>query len=170
MPSFAELAELLNYASKGAVRYVVSRLIEAGYLDQDEKGYLLPSKLFGSYPILGTIQAGFPSPAEEELIDTISFDQYLVKKPNATYLIKVSGDSMIEAGIMPGDIVIVERSNKANEGEIVIAQVDKEWTMKYLLREKGRLVLQPANKKYQPIYPQQELVIGGVVKGVVRKL
>ena len=169
MPSFSELADLLGYSSKGAVRYVVDKLVERELIEKDEKGKLLPNKLFGTYPVLGSVQAGFPSPAEEELLDTISFDDFLVSNPVSTYLVKVSGDSMIEAGIMPGDIVIVDRAKEAVSGDVIIAEVDEEWTMKFFEKNGSKVRLLPANKKYKPIIPKQELKIGGVVVGCVRK-
>jgi SOS regulatory protein LexA len=127
------------------------------------------SKLKVSLRILGEIHAGWPSPAEEELIDTMSLDEFLIQKPTASYLIKVSGDSMIEAGIMPGDLVVVERGKTPKSGDVVIAQVDGEWTMKFFQKQAGEIFLRPANKKYQPIIPKRELVIGGVVIACVRK-
>lgn len=119
--------------------------------------------------MLGTVQAGFPSPAEEELIDTLSLDEFLIKNPQASYLVKVTGDSMIDAGIMQGDLVIVERGRQARHGDIVIAQVDGEWTMKYYEKKGPKIFLRAANKKYPLIEPKAELVIGGVVVANVRK-
>jgi SOS regulatory protein LexA len=119
--------------------------------------------------LLGEVQAGFPSPAEEDLQDTLSLDQFLIENPQASYLVKVSGDSMIDAGILPGDIVVVDRGRQPKPGDIVIAQVDGDWTMKYFTREKNKVVLQPANKKYKPIEPRENMTIGGVVVANVRK-
>jgi repressor LexA len=76
---------------------------------------------------------------------------------------------MIDAGIRPGDMVLVERNRNPKEGDIVIAEVDKEWTMKYLKKENGCLVLVPANKKYKTIIPGEELNIAAVVIAVIRK-
>jgi len=76
---------------------------------------------------------------------------------------------MIEAGINEGDLVIVEQGRTPKVGEIVIAEVDHEWTMKYLEKEGGKMILKPANKNYPLIRPQGEMNIGGVVRGVVRK-
>jgi repressor LexA len=92
-----------------------------------------------------------------------------MSKPESTYLVTVSGDSMIEAGIMPGDIVVVERGRDAKNGDIIIAEVDNEWTMKYFEKIGQKVRLIPANKKYKPIIPKHELNIGGVVVSTVRK-
>lgn len=119
--------------------------------------------------MLGTVGAGFPSPAEEELKDNISLDDLLIQNREASFLLKVTGDSMTGAGIMPNDMVIVDRGQTPKSGDIVIAEVDGEWTMKYL-RKRGELVmLVPANPKYRPIRPKNELRIAGVVTAVVRK-
>ena len=112
---------------------------------------------------------GWPSPAEEELVDILSWDEYLIKHPAQTYLIRVSADSMIEAGIHPGDLIIVERGRSPKDRDIVIAQVDGEWTMKYYEKHGNAVRLVPANKNYSPIIPQREFVMGGVVTAVVRK-
>ena len=115
------------------------------------------------------VEAGWPSPAEEELIDTMNLHEYLIENEAATYILKVTGDSMLDAGIQPGDLVIVERTNAPRVGDIVIAEVDGAWTMKYLRKRGNQLYLQPANRKYKPIFPTQELKIAAVVKAVVRK-
>jgi SOS regulatory protein LexA len=119
--------------------------------------------------VLGLVEAGWPSPAEEELRDTLSLDEFLVQNPDASFLLRVSGDSMTGAGILPGDLVIVDRGQTAKSGDIVIAEVDGEWTMKFLKRSGDRVFLVPANPKYKPIQPQHELKITGVVTAVVRK-
>ncbi len=119
--------------------------------------------------VLGSVEAGFPSPAEEELVDTLSLDDLLIQNREATFLLKVSGDSMTGAGIMPGDMVIVDKGRTPKSGDIVIAQVDGEWTMKFLRKRGDNVTLVPANPKYQPIKPKNELKVSGVVTAVVRK-
>ena len=169
-PTFSELATLFNYRSKNAVYGPLQKLIQLGYIDQNKSGRItLTSKITGSSRLLGTVQAGFPSPAEEELIDTINLDQYLVRNPEATYLLTVSGDSMVDAGIQPGDIILVEKGGAPKKNDIVIAQVDGEWTMKYFGKDRQGVYLDPANSNYKRIRPDQSLTIGGIVKAVVRK-
>ncbi len=98
----------------------------------------------------------------------MNLEAYLVRKPEATYLLRVRGDSMVDAGIMPGDLVLVERGAEPHEGDIVIAQIDGEWTLKYFRRHGGQVYLQPANGRYQPLYAKEELKIAAVVKAVIR--
>jgi SOS regulatory protein LexA len=169
-PSYAEMAELFGYQSKNAAYKAANKLIELNYLSRSKKGNLtFTAKITGGISVLGTVQAGFPSPAEEELVDTLSLDEFLVKRPEATFLLTVSGDSMIDAGIHPRDLVLVEKGGVPKQGDIVIAQVDGDWTMKYFGKDKAGVYLEPANSKYTQIRPERSMTIGGIVKAVVRK-
>lgn len=169
LPTYQEMAHLFNFASKNAAFKLAQKLIDAGFLEKDSTGKLIPKRLFAPLPISGFVKAGFPSPADEELVDTLSFDEYLINKPEATFMLKVSGDSMIDAGIHPGDIILIEKGQTVKDGDIVVAEVDGEWTLKYYRKEQGKVSLVPANKNYQTIFPQQSLTIGGIVISVVRK-
>lgn len=169
MPSFSEIGELVGFSSKNAVFKFVNKLVQNGVLEKDEKGKLIPRSISATARVLGTVEAGFPSPAEEELADTMSLDDLLIQNPQATFLLKVSGDSMSGAGILPGDMVIVDKGQIPKSGDIVIAEVDGEWTMKYLKKRGADVALIPANPKYKPIKPKKELKIAGVVTAVVRK-
>ena len=169
MPSYSEIAVLFRYASKQAAYRLAEKLIQAGVIERDKKGRLIPRFAKLGLPLLGYVQAGFPSPAEEELIDTMTIDQYLIRRPEASFLLKVSGDSMIEAGILPGDVVIIERGKDPKTGDIVLAEIDREWTLKYYQKEGGTVVLVPANSKYPTLRPKEELKIAGVVAAVVRR-
>ena len=117
----------------------------------------------------GEVCAGFPSPAEEELRDVISFDEYLVAQPETSFLLSVTGDSMMGAGIMEKDLVIVERGRQPKNGDIILAEVDGNWTMKYFCKKGKAITLEAANPKYSPIVPQTELRIAGVITALVRK-
>jgi SOS regulatory protein LexA len=130
---------------------------------------LRPARLSARLPLRGTVTAGFPSPAEEELTDTMTLDEFLITNKEATYLLKVTGESMREAGILPGDWLLVERGAEPRDGDIVIAQVDREWTMKYFRRRGRHVFLEAANKAFKPIYPSEDLQIAAVVRVVIRK-
>jgi len=99
----------------------------------------------------------------------MSLDEFLIKKPEATYMLTVSGDSMIDAGIHPGDLVLVERGATPKNRDIVIAQVDDAWTLKYFIKDERGVRLEPANQKYAAIIPSRSLVIGGVIRTVIRR-
>jgi SOS regulatory protein LexA len=169
MPSFSEIGELTGLQSKNAVSKLVDKLDSLKVVGKDEKGRLIPRSIASPVRILGSVEAGFPSPAEEELADTLSLDDLLIENPDATFLLKVSGDSMSEAGILPGDMVIVDKGQTPKSGDIVIAEVDGQWTMKYLRKRGESVTLIPANPNYKPIKPKNELKIAGVVTAVVRK-
>jgi len=168
-PGYEEMLKLFGYRSKNAVFGLLQKLHEHGYLVKRNRKIALTRRITGGIKLLGAVQAGFPSPAEEELVDTLSLDEFLVKKPDATFMLTVSGDSMTEAGILPGDVVLVERGVTPKNRDIVVAQVDEEWTLKYFVKDKTGVRLEPANRKYKPIIPRRNLVIGGVVRTVIRK-
>lgn len=169
MPSYSEVATIFDYKSKNAASKLITKLVEEGFVGKDALGRIVPGRVFNEIRILGSIKAGFPSPTEEEFQDTISLNDYLIEKKEATYLLEVDGDSMIDAHIADGDMVIAERTTIARDGQIVIAEVDGEFTMKYFRRKLDKVWLEAANKNYKPIYPTQELKIAAVVKGVIRK-
>jgi len=169
MPSYSEMLRLFGVRSKNAVFKLVGHLVAAGLVLKDRTGRLVPAAVRKPVRLLGFIQAGFPNPAEEETVDLISLDDYLISNPQATFLLKVSGDSMVDAGIRPGDLVLIQKDITPRPGDIVVASVDNEWTLKYFERRGGTVVLRAANRKYPPITPRQELTIAGVVIANVRK-
>lgn len=170
LPGYRELMVLMGFRSSHSAFRLWTRLDRLGYVRKDGSGKLAPTRrLRGTLRMLGTVAAGFPSPAEEELADILSLDEFLIRRPEATFLLTVTGDSMIEAGIHPGDFVLVERGAQPRNNDIVVAQVDDEWTLKYFIRDREGVRLEPANRKYSPIRPRRSLVIGGVVRAVIRK-
>ena len=169
LPSLAELAGLLGFQSKNSAKYLVDRWVADGVLSRDSVGRLAPGRLFRPVRLLGSVAAGFPSPAEEEMADTISLDDWLIENREASFLLKVTGDSMIEAGIMPGDMVILTRGKTPKNGDVVVAEVDQDWTIKYFQKQGAKVRLVPANRRYKPIEPREELRLAGVVTAVIRR-
>ncbi|HEY4505773.1 MAG TPA: transcriptional repressor LexA [Candidatus Paceibacterota bacterium] len=169
MPGYKEIMALAGFKSKNAVFKLINRLVDDEVVDKDLSGKLTPMKIFGEVPFLGLVEAGIPTMAEEMSSETLNIDEYLVKNKDSTYLLEVKGDSMIDEGIKEGDLVVVERRGEAKDGDIVIAEVDGGWTMKYFKRKGGLVYLKPANKNYSPIYPQYDLKVAAIVKGVIRK-
>ena len=101
-----------------------------------------------------TIKAGFPSPADDYLHDSLDFNRDMIKNPEATFYGRVSGDSMIDAGICDGDIAVIDRSLQPVDGDVIVAFVNGEFTIKYLdlkHQEEGYIELLPANANYSPI-------------------
>lgn len=169
MPTYTEMMRLFGFKSKNAVFRVVEKMIEAGLVAKDHLGRLIPAKSFGEVPVLGLVKAGIPADAEETVLDTMNLDDLLVSKRELSYILEVDGDSMIDAHIEEGDMILVERANSARDGEIVVAEVDGEFTLKYYRERGNKKWLEPANKNYKPIYPTESLNVIAKLKAVIRK-
>lgn len=169
MPTYTEMMKLFSFKSKNAVSRLVDKFIEEGITAKDHLGRLIADSSMNSIPMLGSVKAGFPADVAEELTDTINIDEYLVAKKENSYMLTVDGSSMIDAHIADGDMVLVEKTNTAKDGQIVIADVDGEFTMKYFRKKGDKVWLEPANKDFKPIYPTMYLNITAVVKAVIRK-
>ncbi|MBS4052985.1 MAG: hypothetical protein KGZ69_17535 [Methylomonas sp.] len=169
LPGYKEIMAFTGFRSKNAVFKFIEKLVEDNVVRKDRRGRLSPYLLGGGVRLLGLVEAGFPSAAEEELLDVMDFDEFLTPNKEASYILRVKGDSMIDAGIREGDMVIAERKQNYKVGEIVIAMVDGEYTMKYLRKKGNDYYLEAANDKYPDIYPTESFKVEAVVTGVVRK-
>ncbi len=121
-----------------------------------------------------TIKAGFPSPADDYLHDSLDFNRDMIKNPEATFYGRVSGDSMIDAGICDGDIAVIDRSLQPMDGNVIVAFVNGEFTIKYLdlkHKEEGYIELKPANSNYSPIRIDIEdnFMVWGVVVWTIKQ-
>lgn len=171
MPTYQEICDLFDYKSKNAASKLVTKLARYGVLEKDKKGRLIPTFSPYSIRLLGLVEAGFPAPVEEQEIDTMSLDEWLVDDKDATYILKVKGPSMKDAGIMDGDYVLVERTLQVKPGDIVVAEVDGDYTLKYLRqnRQTETFYLEAANDAYDDIYPEGTLNIEAKVLSVIRR-
>ena len=173
MPTYSEMMKLFGFKSKNAVFRVVEKLVESGLAAKDHLGRLVPTQSFAeesvSVPMLGLVTAGLPATVEEEQAETVNLEDMLIEKKAFTYMLEVGGDSMIDAHIEKGDMVLVEKATTAKDMQIVIAEVDGEFTMKYFRKKGDKVWLEPANKNYKPIYPEHSLNINAVLKAVIRK-
>lgn len=126
----------------------------------------LPLPLF-----LSPVAAGFPSPAEDYIDRALDLNEHLVRNPAATFFVRVDGDSMRDAGIASGDLLVVDRAEEPRNGAIVVAALDGELTVKRLCRRKGRLWLVPENPDYPPLEvgPEASFTVWGVVTYVIHK-
>ena len=122
--------------------------------------------------IAGTVQAGFPSPAEHYVERELDLNDYLAANRDAVYYVRVKGESMTEANIFPGDILCVDRSLDFFDGAIIVASIDGDFTVKYLRKNGRTTFLEPANANFKPIYFTlgQDVRFWGLVTGVVRKI
>jgi repressor LexA len=169
LPSYASIGSLVGLNSKASVADMVLRLKAERFLESSPDRRLKPGKRFFERLLGESVRAGLPSAAGQSAPETLSIDEFLVEHPSRTILITVKGDSMIDAGIHAGDVVVVEKRVVANVGDIVVAILDNEFTLKRLDRERGRLVLKPENKAYPVIRPKGDAEIFGVVVGLCRK-
>ncbi len=121
---------------------------------------------------LESVSAGFPSPADDYLEDRLDLNDYLIRNPAATFFVRVTGDSMLDAGIYSGDILVVDRSLSPKDGNIIIAAIDGELIVKRMQRIKNRIYLIPENKKYHPIEISSEMnfEVWGVVTTVIHSV
>ena len=168
LPAYEALRAVLGLASRSAVAKVLDRLRAAGFLARTPVGRWTPTARFFARPLAdAAVPAGLPA-AVADGSEAGSIDAWLVRHPSRTVLVPVAGDSMLDAGIHPGDRVVVERDAPARPGDVVIAVVDGEFTLKTLAVEDGAAVLRPANPAYPVLRPGERLTIFGVVVGLVR--
>lgn len=178
-PSLSDLALAFDVRSKNAVAKVVNALVRERHLEKDPKGRIKILEIHDTdladnfqpmtLPLFGPISAGFAAPVEEQAEELVTLDDYLVRDRNKTFLLRVRGDSMIEAGIHQGDLVVVERDRQPRPEEIVVAILDGEFTLKRLKRQKGKYYLQAENPEYPDMYALDELQVAGVVTSVIRR-
>lgn len=176
-PSLADLAVAFGVRSKNAIAKVVNTLVREKHIEKDPKGRIkiIPKpeeeiiQPAMTLPLFGPIAAGFAAPAEEQAEEQITLEEYLIRKKSSTFLLRVKGDSMINAGIFEGDLVIVERGVEPRVENIVVGVLDGEFTLKKLKRDKGKYYLQAENPEYPDLYAMDDLQVAGVVRGVVRR-
>jgi repressor LexA len=170
IPSYAALCEVFGIASKSWVKAILDRLGKAGFLERTPDGMWIPTHQFFARPLAeSSVQAGMPQSITSTQGDYYVIDEMLIDTPSLTTMIPVKGDSMIDAGIHEGDVAIVEKRNLASVGDIVVAIVDNDFTLKTLGKEGGKFILIPANPAYPVIRPKGSLEIFGVLIGLVRK-
>jgi SOS regulatory protein LexA len=177
-PSLSDLAVAFGVKSKNAIAKVVNALVRENFLEKDPKGRIKIIEMIEEgmqkaqalvLPLFGPISAGFAAPAEEQAEELITLEDYLVRNRSNTFLLRVRGDSMINAGIQEGDLVLVERGVSPKVGDIVVGVLDGEFTLKRLKRDKGKFYLQAENDAYPDLFALEELQVAGVVRGVIRK-
>lgn len=175
-PSVREIGEAVGLSSSSTVHGHLNQLEEKGYIRRDPTKPRAIEILNGPYslktmvqvPLVGRITAGNPILAVENIEDTFPLPLELVGT-NDVFMLTVSGESMIEAGIMDGDFLIVKKQSFANNGDIVVALLDDEATVKRFFREKNTIRLQPENRYMEPIYAREVTILGKVI-GLYRNI
>lgn len=163
-PSVREIGEAVGLRSTSSVQYNLNVLENAGYIVRDANlkrtiRIAGSAKSVAHIPLIGTVTAGMPILATQQIEDYIAVSGV---SGNSLFALHIKGDSMINAGIYDGDIVIVEQCPVANNGEIVVALVGEEATVKRFFKEKGHFRLQPENDKYEPIIVEECHILGRV--------
>ncbi len=167
-PPYSTIGQLLGLRSKSSVAALVGRLTRSGHLQATDDRRLKPGPRFFERALGGQVRAGMPEPVDSRPPEPVNLDRLLVRHPSRTLLIQVKGDSMRGAGIHPGDIAVVEQGVEARPGDLVVAWVDNEYTLKTLAKAGDRYILKAANPDYPDILPAGELSILGVVKALAR--
>lgn len=179
-PTLREMREYFGVSSDNSILKHLKALEEKGKIEKDEKhrGIKMLSSIKEKLsqdnyklPLLGAIPAGNPTASEEHVESWMSVGEDIIYKNKQSFLLRVKGDSMIDAGILQGDIVVVCNEIAPKAGDVVVALVDNENTVKrYMKTDDGQIYLKPENRNYENIYPQESLCVQGVVTGLIRHL
>ena len=172
-PSYREIGDAVNLSSTSTIQFHLNTLEKKGYIqrdpqrprsikiiDPDDSPTLTIKQEMADIPILGRISAGQPAFAEENVEEYFPMPLNFLRSNKNVFMLRVSGDSMIEVGIENGDLLIVEEADTARNGEIVVALIDDEATVKTFYREINRFRLQPENHLFEPIYTDHVEIIG----------
>jgi len=169
LPSFDIIAKEFGFKHKNSVWQYFNKLKEEDLIQEKNNRFYINKELFGAILFSSSVKAGFASVADDYIEKRISLDECFNINNPSTFLFTVSGDSMIELGIYEGDKVIVEKTNTAKDGDIVVAFIDGGYTLKTYRNKKGEIWLEPANENYPNLYPKEQLIIFGKAQGIVRK-
>jgi repressor LexA len=170
-PTIREIASHFGFSSTGTVRDYLRALTTKGYIRIEEgksRAIELIREAICQVPVLGRVQAGSPVYAVEDLMGYLNLDKIIFPEPDV-FALRVKGDSMIDAGIMANDFAVIKRQEFAKVGDIVVAMIGEEATIKRLVKTNGKYFLQPANVKYEPIPVTEDVVIIGKLLNVVRE-
>lgn len=173
-PSFREIADSLGIKSPSTIFYHINKLADAGKIEKDSfknRTLHVPNRKndkINNIPVVGKVAAGMPILAVENIFDHLALPDSLFSGKNL-FSLQVKGDSMINSGIFDGDIIIVNQQSDAENGEIVVALIEDEATVKTLYKEKNKIRLQPENDNYEPIITSSAVILGKVV-GLIRKI
>lgn len=173
-PSYDEVCTIFNFRSKSSAHYLVKKLVKEGFLGIADNGSIQMLRWAETpIPFMGTMHAGktvgFSGSADAEVGEVMTLSELLVTDLHTARLFKVHGDSMIDAGIFENDILLVECTEKWKSGDIVIAEIDGEETVKYILKDKNQKpYLRPANAEMADMIPEESLQVKAVVRNVIK--
>ena len=177
-PTYQQLCDILGIASKNGVKKHIDALVTKGYLKKDSSArgiqildpeYRPMSQEPPSVPLIGHIAAGYPILAEENVERYVPVPRHLIKTEGRYYALRVRGDSMVNAGILEDDLVIVRAADMALNNDIVVALIDGEVTVKRFIHQDHQTYLKAENPAYQDLYPSESFIIQGKVIGLIRE-
>lgn len=171
-PSIREICSQFKIKSTKAVHAHLKTLEEKGYIKRDSNARsieILGRKKVVNLPLVGAVAAGTPILAVENIEDTIPVAWDMARNMRDGFILRVKGDSMIDAGINEGDMIIVKPQPQADNGDIVVAMIDDEATVKKYFRRSDHVILRPYNSRYQPIRVSRNFRIVGKVMGLIRR-
>lgn len=179
-PTLKEMREHFGVSSDNSILKHLKALTDKGFIEKDDTPRGI--KLLGSVkerlenavssfklPVLGFIPAGGPVLSEEYIKDWMQVGEDIAPNAEDYFLLEVTGESMIDAGIFEGDIVVVNKNQSASNEDIVVALIDNENTLKRLIKREGKVYLKAENKAYKDIYPLESLAVQGVVTSLIRR-
>lgn len=170
LPSFAGIATLVGLKTTSAVSVMVGRLKESGFLVSTPDKRLAPGpRFYERTEVVEAVRAGIPEAMVDVANDSVLIDRLLVDEPSRTVVVPIQGDSMMDAGLLDGDRVVVKRGAPSKERDIVVAIVDGEFTVKYLAKDDQGYYLKPGNPDFDDIRPKDELELYGRVTGSFRR-
>jgi len=178
-PSYQEIADQLGIKSKYAILKHIDALVKKGYLEKDSSARALriidpefapQGSEQPNVPLIGRVAAGFPILAQENIERYVPVPRALIRSEGRYFALKVRGDSMINAGILEDDLVVVNSTNTAQHKDIVVALIDDEVTVKRLVVDTGKTYLKAENPLYDDIIPSGEWSIQGKVVGLIREI
>ncbi len=170
LSSFEKIKNLFGYKSKNSIKQYMNILKKNNFIFSEDDNYYINPEYLGGKLAMSKVKAGFASVMDDKIEKRISFDEILNLNSPSTFVFKVSGDSMCDIGIYEGDYVTVKKTSEANIGDVVLAVVDNEFTLKTYKKDSRGYYLKPENKNYPVIRPKISLSIFGVVTGVTRKI
>jgi repressor LexA len=170
LPSYSQIAKAVGFKTKNAAYKLTQRLIDSGHLTKTLGGRLAPGPAFFTMEFSDDeVRAGFGADsAGTGIVHAQALDQLLMTKPSKTVLVKVRGESMLNSGILNGDVAVVETNSQAINGDIVVAEIDGSTTIKEFRTDQGKTRLISHDAEGKSVVPAETLNIVGVVRGIVR--
>lgn len=170
MPSYSQMAKALGFKAKNAAFKLTERLVASGHLEKSVGGRLAPGPGFFTFDVCDDeVRAGFGSEGNATgLLQAQALDQLLIARPSKTVFLRVRGDSMVDAGILGGDVAIVETSMQAAHGDVVVAEIDGSHTIKEYRTDGGEPRLAAHGQGRRSMSAKETLNVIGVVRGIVR--